>query len=170
MHPLRSGRTLVRAAGALTLLGALAAPCWPAGIENLGFLDDRALRMNDRQHEGPRSRYVRISHAGAVSTPEGPALHLHVTNIAGGPIRVAVTFDAPGRSTDCSTTADLVPAAGQSYVCPQPILRTGVEYPVTIEIRRVENEKAVERIRRLYRFDKDHVAALSARARNRLDG
>jgi len=169
MHPLRSGRILVRAAGALAIMGALAVPCWAAGIENLGFLDDRALRMNDKQHEGPAPRYVRISHAGALSTPEGPALHVHVTNIADGPIRVAVTFDTPGRSSDCSTTADLVPAAGQSYVCPQPILLTGVEYPVTIEIRKAEKERTIERIRRLYRFDKDHVAALSA-AGNRLDG
>ncbi len=175
MDPCRSGGIFVRTTSALVILGAMAtsAPVWSQGsqvIEPLGFMGDRYLGLENRSPETPASRYVRISHAGAVSTPDGPALHVRVTNITDEPIHVAVRFDAPGREADCADAADLDPAIGQRYICRQEVIRSGVKYPVTIEIRTAGKREPVERIRRSYRFGKDHLAALAGRTGRGLDG
>jgi hypothetical protein len=168
----RSGRTLVRATGALVILGAmtLSAPAWSQGIESLGIPYDRQLTLDRKLPESPASRYVRITQAGAVRTLDGPALHVRVTNITDEPIHVAVAFDPPGQAADCTEAADLDPAIGQRYVCPQPMIRSGVRYPVTIEVRTTGKRAPVERIRQTYRFGKDHLAALAGRPGGRLAG
>lgn len=156
MDPQRPGNILVRAAGALLIMGTMSTSIWS--------------QNTSPDTSTPTSRYVRITHAGAVNTPDGPALHLRVTNIDDEPIRVVVTFDAPGKDADCTGTADLDPAAGQRYVCPQSIIRPGIAYPVTVEVRKAGKRWAVERTRRSYYFGKDHLATLAGRAGRGLDG
>ena len=169
MDPQRPGKTLVRAAGALLIMGAMTTSVWSQGMTLIELPRDPYPTI-DTKPNTPPSRYVRISHAGAVNTLNGPALHLRVTNIADEPIRVAVTFDAPGKDADCTETADLDPSTGQRYVCPQSMIRSGIVYPVTVEIHKAGKRGAIERIRRSYQFGKDHLASLAGRAGQGLDG
>ena len=172
MGPQRSGGMLVRATSALIVLGAMAtsSPIWPQGMEPLGFMEDRSKGFEKSVPDTRASRYVRISHAGAISTTDGPALHVRVTNIADEPIQVEVKFDAPGRDADCSEAADLDPDTGQRYVCPQATIRPGITYPVTVEVRSPGKRWPIERIRRSYRFGKENVTALAGRGARGLDG
>lgn len=174
MDPQKPGNTLVRAVGALLItgtmaMGTMATPVWSQGM-NLVELPRDPYPTIDTKPDAHGSRYVRISQAGAVNTPNGPALHMRVTNITDEPIRVAVIFDAPGKSADCTETADLDPAAGQRYVCPQSIIRSGIVYPVTVEVRKAGKRGAVERIRRSYQFGKDHLASLAGQVGSGIDG
>lgn len=165
----RPGNTLVRAAGALLIMGTMTTSVWSQGMSLIELPRDPYPTI-DTKPNTPPSRYVRISHAGAVNTPDGPALLIRVTNIADEPIRVAVTFDAPGKNADCKETAELDPAFGQRYVCPQSIIRSGIAYPITVEVRKAGRRAAVERFRRSYYFGKDHLASLAGQVGRGLDG
>jgi len=169
MDPQKPGNTLVRATGALLIMGTLTTSAL-SGAELIEMPRDPYPRIETRPHDAPASRYVRISHAGAVNTPDGPALLIRVTNIADEPIRVAVTFDAPGKNADCKETTELDPAIGQRYVCPQSIIRSGIAYPITVEVRKAGRRAAVERFRRSYYFGKDHLASLAGQVGRGLDG
>ena len=169
MDPQKPVKTLVRAAGALLIAGALTTS-WSLGTELIEMPRNPYPSIETKPSDTPASRYVRISPAGAVNTPDGPALLIRVTNIADEPIRVAVTFDAPGRKADCKETAELDPAIGQRYICPQSIIRSGIAYPITVEVRKAGRRAAVERVRRSYYFGKDHLASLAGQAGRGIDG
>jgi hypothetical protein len=137
------------------------APTWSREQRSPAFQRDPSFSLRERPREG--SRYVRIKRAGALRTPDGPALLVQLTSIAARPILVAVSFDPPGREFDCTSVADLPPAGEHRYVCPIPILEAGMVYPVTIEVRSPGGRRPIERIRHAWRFEQGHLAALAGR-------
>ncbi len=116
----------------------------------------------DRAAAAAPSSPVAIISGGLLRSDTGkPELGLTLFNASDRILWVSAHFQTPDNQTDCILSKEMEARARRLYLCPQPKVRTGVDYPIQVTVHaNLEQTQPIDSLDAVLRFTDADIQTL----------